>query len=267
MSSSLADAVVWITGGGSGIGRALALEVARQGAHVALSGRRADRLQEVVDTITDRGGDARPFPCDVTDEDGLVASVHDVVEHFGRLDVAVANAGYGVAAPFESISATQWRRQLDVNVVGLANTFRAALPALRKTKGRLVGVASIMGRVALAGSSPYVASKFAVIGLCETVRLELHGTGVSVTTILPGLVESEISRVDNNGEHRPEWEDRRPKMVMWPAERAAKVMTKAIANRKRELVFTGHGRALTALGRHVPSLLYWSMARFSGRSS
>ena len=104
---------------------------------------------------------------------------------------------------------------------------RKKIPAVRETKGRLVGVASVMGRVALSGSSPYVASKFAVIGLCETLRLELHGTGVSITTILPGLVESDIGKVDNNGEHRPEWEDRRPKTVMWPTDRAAKVMAKA----------------------------------------
>ena len=114
--------VVWITGGGSGIGKALALQFAKEGGIVAVSGRREERLQEVVDAITAKGGKGLAVRCDVTDEASVAEAVQRVVRSLGGIDVAVANAGFSVAGRVEKLSAADWRRQLDVNVIGAAMT-------------------------------------------------------------------------------------------------------------------------------------------------
>src|SRR5690348_16542650 len=114
--------VAWVTGGGSGIGRALAVEFAAGGGDVALSGRRVDRLEEVAADVRKAGGKALVVPCDVTDEAQCAAAVNAIAEGLGKLDIAFANAGYGCSGRIEHLTAEDWRRQLDVNVVGVANT-------------------------------------------------------------------------------------------------------------------------------------------------
>jgi NAD(P)-dependent dehydrogenase (short-subunit alcohol dehydrogenase family) len=248
--------VAWITGASAGIGRELARVLAEQGARVAVSARRAERLDALVEEIVDRGGEALAVPCDVTDEDAVERAADAVVAHFGRLDIAVANAGFGVTGRLETLSAADWRRQLDVNVVGLAITARHALPHLRATGGRLGLVGSVAGLVPAPGAAPYAASKAAVRSIGQSLAVELHGSGVSCTTILPGFVESEIGQVDRLGVFRPEFEDRRPKWLFWPTRRAALAMARGIHRRRRELVFTGHGRIGAFLGRHWPGLVH-----------
>lgn len=256
-----ADKVVWITGASSGIGRALALELAEQGADVAVSGRREERLAEVVAEIEDRGRRARAVVCDVTEEEQVARAADRVARELGRMDVAIANAGLSVSGTIESLSAADWRRQLDTNVIGLALTARYALPHLRETAGRLVLVGSVTSMVASPKSGAYSASKHAVRAIGATLSLELHGTGVTCTTLHPGFVESEIAQVDNEGTFHPEREDRRPRRLMWPTDRAAAVMARAIDRRKRELVFTKHGKLAGFLGRHAPALVHLAQRR------
>ena len=184
------EQVAWITGATSGIGRACALELARRGADVAVSGRRAERLQQVVAEIEALGRRGLAVPCDVTQDEQLEAAVAAVTAEFGRLDVALANAGFGVGGRFETISAADWRRQLHTNVVGAAMTARYALPALRQTRGRLGLTGSVAGYVAAPMYAPYHASKFALRALGRTLCLELEGSGVSCTSIHPGFVAS-----------------------------------------------------------------------------
>lgn len=257
--------VAWITGGGSGLGRALAHELARQGARVAVSGRRMERLQQVVDSLRSSGAEALALPCDVTDETEVQRAVQGVVDHWGRLDVVVANAGYGVTGPFKKIPLTQWKRQLDVNVLGVVAVLSHALPHLEKTSGRAVVVSSVLGRMGVARQAPYCTSKYALVGLCDCLFQELYGSGVSVTNIMPGLVESEIAMVDNNGVFRPGAADKRPRRLMWTAERAAAVMADGIFQRRRQVVFTFHGKVGAFLGQHVPGLLYPVLARLGVR--
>ena len=253
--------VVWITGASSGIGRALALELARQGAQLALSARRLDRLQGLVQEIEALGGSALAVPCDVCDERTLEQAVEHVLLRFGRLDVAIANAGFGVTGPIERLTASDWRRQLDTNVIGAALTARHALPCLRKTRGRLVLVGSVAAMLPGPGTGAYAASKAAVRSIGETLAVECAGSGVSVTTVHPGYVESEIGRVDNTGTFDPTRTDKRPARLMWSAERAARVMAGAIARREREYVFTGHGKLGAFVGQHFPGLVQAAMAR------
>ncbi len=261
MARRFQDKVVWITGGGSGIGKALALQFAKEGASVAVSGRRDERLQEVVDEIVENDGKGMGVRCDVTDEASVAEAVQKVVRTFGGLDVAVANAGFSVAGRIEKLSAADWRRQLDVNVIGVAMTARYALPHLRERKGRLVLVGSVSSMLVAPGFGAYSASKYAVRAIGQALAAELHGSGVSCTTIHPGYIESEIAQVDNQGRFDPQRQDKRPKNLMWPADRAARVMVDAVARRKREYTFTGHGKVGAFAGRHAPGIVHFSMTR------
>lgn len=266
MAKSFEGQVAWITGGGSGIGRALALELARRGADVAVSGRRQARLGEVAREIEALGVRALPIPCDVTDEEQLERAVEALSTQLGRLDVAVANAGFSVGGTIERLGADAWRRQLDVNVVGVALSAKHALPLLRQTRGRLGLVGSAAAFIPLAKNGAYVASKAAVRAIGQTLAIELAGSGVTCTTMHPGFVESEIAQVDNEGVHHADREDKRPSRLMWPTDKAARVMVDALHRRKRELVFTGHGKVGAFFGQHLPGLAIRAQAiRAQGR--
>jgi NAD(P)-dependent dehydrogenase (short-subunit alcohol dehydrogenase family) len=254
--SRFPDHVVWITGGGSGIGRALALALAREGACIAVSGRRRDRLDEVVAAVEAVGRPALAVPCDVAADGALEDAVAAVVARFGRLDVAIANAGFSVSGRNDDLRPADWRRQLETNVVALAETARVALPHLRATQGRLVLIGSVAGYVSFPGHGPYQASKAAVRAIGETLWLEEAATGVAVTTIHPGFVHSEIGRIDRQGVHRPDAKDRRPSALLWQTDDAADVMVRAISRKRRDFVFTAHGRLGAWFARHLPGTLY-----------
>lgn len=262
MAKRFEGKVVWITGGGSGIGRAMALEFASQGAAVAVSGRRIDRLEEVVDTLETMGARGLAVGCDVTVEDQVRQAVEQVVDHFGRLDVAVANAGFSISGPIEELSAQDWRRQLDVNVVGVAITARHALPALRDTDGRVALMGSVMGVLSMPANGAYAASKYAVRAIGQTLSMELADTGVTCTTIQPGFVASEIGQVDNRGTFHEDWADPRPQQLIWPPDKAARAIVNAVYKRKREYTFTAHGRAAAFLGKHAPGLVHHVITTF-----
>jgi NAD(P)-dependent dehydrogenase (short-subunit alcohol dehydrogenase family) len=259
--STFRDAAVWITGGGSGLGRAMALEFARQGGNVAVSGRREDKLQEVVAEIEKLGRRGFAIPCDCTEEAQIEAAARTAVERLGRMDVAVANAGFSVGGRIEKLSADDWRRQLDINVVGAAITARHAIPPLLPTRGRLALVGSVSGVVYLPGFGAYQASKAAVLALGRTLAMELSPRGVSCTVLQPGFVSTEIGRVDNQGRYDPDRRDARPAALMWEAEPAARSMVRAIARRRVEHTFTGHGRIGAFFGRHLPWLVQWLAPR------
>jgi NAD(P)-dependent dehydrogenase (short-subunit alcohol dehydrogenase family) len=259
--------VVWITGGGSGIGRALALAFADEGATVAVSGRREDRLQEVVSELETRGARGLAVRCDVTDEASVAEAVQKVVRTLGGLDVAVANAGFAVAGRVEKLSAADWRRQLDVNVIGTAMTARYAIPHLRERKGRLALVGSVSAMLSAPGLGAYSASKYAVRAIGQALAVELHGSGVTCTTIHPGFIESEIAKVDNQGRYDESRKDGRPKNLLWPAKRAARAMVVAIDKRKREYTFTGHGKVGAFAGRHAPGVVHFGLTRNKSKKS
>ncbi|MFT4703418.1 MAG: NADP-dependent 3-hydroxy acid dehydrogenase YdfG [Bradymonadia bacterium] len=261
MNLPFADKVVWITGGGTGLGRAMALEFAGQGAKVAVSGRRQDRLDEVVLAIESMGGSALAVPCDVTDEVAVSDAVAAVLARYYKLDVVVANAGFAVAGKITNLRAADWRRQFDVNVVGLANTVRASIAELKETEGRVALVGSVAGQIAAPGTGAYSASKYAVRAIGQTLAVELHGSGVSVTLLQPGFVESEIAQVDNKGRFDEARNDLRPAKLMWPADRAARDMVNAIYHRRRDVIITGHGKVFGWLGRHLPGLAHFVFTR------
>lgn len=261
MAGRFEGKVAWITGGGSGIGKAMALELANEGAAVAVSGRRAERLEEVAKEIGAAGGRAMAVPCDVTEDGACEAAVAAIVGELGQLDVAIANAGFGVTGRLAEVPMADFKRQFDVNVFGLMATVQAAVPELRKTEGRLALLGSVMAMLPAPKNGAYAASKYAVRAIGQTLAMELHGTGMSCTLLHPGFVESEIAQVDNQGRHHEGAEDKRPANLMWPADKAAKSCIKAIHKRKREHVFTGHGKLAGWVGRHAPGLIHFATTR------
>lgn len=254
---------VFITGASSGIGAALAREFAREGADVALAARRVDRLDALATEIGKTGRRAVAIACDVTRDGDLERAVDRTRTAFGKLDVVVANAGFGVSGPLERLSLDDYRRQFETNVFGVLRTIYATLTDLRKSRGRLVLIGSVSGHIGVPGSSAYSMSKFAVRGLAASLSHELSPAGISVTLISPGFVESEITQVDNRGVWRAEAPKRPvPPAIVMATPTAARKIVRAVARRRREAVITGFGKAAVRLQRHLPGVLATIIRRF-----
>ncbi|MGZ4245217.1 MAG: SDR family oxidoreductase [Solirubrobacteraceae bacterium] len=184
----MSDPVFLITGASSGIGAATARAAAQAGYRLALAARSADRLNELAAEL---GGEERALAirCDVTEWSDQEAMVAGVLDRFGRLDVAFANAGFGAKRGFLNETPEFWREMVLTNVYGAALTIRATVEALREAKGHLLLTGSVPGRRALPGSL-YSATKWAVTAMGEGARQELNGSGVRVTLIEPGAVDT-----------------------------------------------------------------------------
>ena len=261
------DHVVLITGASSGIGAALARELAHEGAKLVLMARRRDRLDSLSGELTARGAQVVVHAGDVTRRVDLDAAVALAVAQFGRLDMAIANAGFGVVGTVESLGIDDYRRQFETNVFAVLETIQACLPELRKTRGRLVLLGSVAGYISAPGSSPYSMSKFAIRALAEALGPELRPQGIAVTLISPGFVASEIRQVDNRGVHHAFAKEPLPAWLVMPTEVAARKIVTAAYRRRREAVITAHGNALVWLQRYAPWVLRFAACRgVRGRS-
>src|SRR5207248_5610512 len=167
----------------------------------------ADRLTALAADIERAGRRALALTADVTVDGDLERAVAQARAKLGRLDVVVANAGFGVVGPVERLALADYRRQFETNVFGVLRTIQATLDDLRRTRGRLAIIGSVSGHLATPGGSPYAMSKFAVRALADALRGEVRASGVSVTLLSPGFVESEIRLVDNQGQLRAEAPD------------------------------------------------------------
>ena len=255
-TSRFRDKVVLITGASSGIGEELAVQLARAGARLALAARRSDRLAQVRERIVAAGGaDPLIVVCDVTLDADLPRAVAETLAHWNRLDVVIANAGFGVVGSFAKLSLEDYRRQFETNVFGVLRTLQAALPAVVASQGQLVILGSVAGWTASPGASPYAMSKFAVRALANSITPELALVGVRVTLISPGFVESDIRRVDNQGRLHAEAAEPIPRWLVVRRDRAVAQMLRAIARGQREVVITGHGKLFVALERFFPWML------------
>ena len=191
---------VIVTGASSGIGREVATMFAQEGAKVALFARRRALLYRIADEIAADGHVGIPFRCDVTDSRQVRRSVERVEELFGGIDVIVNSAGVMIPGRFCSSRVEDFRQMMDVNFFGAVNLAKAALPIMLNAEcGNIVNIASIGGRRGGATLSGYSASKFALIGFTEALRMELFGTGVTASLVVPGPVDTPM--LDN-----PEWQ-------------------------------------------------------------
>ena len=244
---------VVITGASSGIGRALAAEYARRGATIGLIARRAELLRELA---SDLKVHTALYALDVRDAAGLTRSAEDFRTRFGSPDVVIANAGVSAGTSTgRSEDQAVFQEILEVNVMGMVNTFMAFLPAMRVAgSGTLVGIASVAGFRGLPGSGAYSASKAAAIAYLESLRVELRGTGISVITISPGYIATPMT------EHNPY-----PMPFIIPADLAARRMVDAIARRKRHVVIPWQMGIVGGVLKILPRALYDRMFALAPR--
>ncbi len=258
------EQVTIITGASSGIGRALALQLAGQGAKVVLAARRAELLEEIAAMCRQCGGEALAVPTDVADESQCQALVEQSVAVFGRLDLLVNNAGLAVIARLEDFAdLSLFQHVMAVNFYGAVYCTYHALPHLISSQGRIVAVSSLGGKAPLPYNSPYIASKFAMHGFFDSVRMEVKQHGVSVTIVCPYWVVTGFHEAQMDKEGRPRGRAGRAiySKDMMTAERCAEIILRAAFRRKRE-VLLGPGLFITWLKLLAPGLLDRVLVRF-----
>ena len=231
----------------------MAWQLGQTGAKLTLAARRRELLEKLAERIA-ATGKAKPLviACDVAQQGDLQKATEETLRQWGKLDVAIANAGFGVVGPLKKLSLEDYRRQFETNVFGVLRTIYATLPEIEKNKGSIAIIGSVSGWAASPGASPYAMSKFAVRALANSITPELRLSGVNVTLISPGFVASEIRRVDNQGKFHEEANDPIASWLVMPTEKATRQILRAIAKGKREAIITGHGKALVLLERFMP---------------
>jgi short-subunit dehydrogenase len=265
-SSFFRGKAVLITGASSGIGEALAWQLGQAGAHLTLTARRADVLDALARRMAG-AGQAQPLvvAADVTRDGDVERAVAESTRRWGRLDAVIANAGFGVTGALRDLSVEDYRRQFETNVFGVLRTIHAALPDIEKTRGSVVILGSVAGWVASPNGSPYAMSKFALRALADAITPELALSGVKVTLISPGFVDSDIRRVDNRGTLHARAADPIPSWLVMPADHAARRILRAVARGRREAIITGHGKVLVAIERFLPWLSRLLKRRLAAR--
>jgi NADP-dependent 3-hydroxy acid dehydrogenase YdfG len=199
MAGALDGKVAVVTGASSGIGEATALALAGEGASVALGARRLDRLESLRERIEDDGGRAAAIEVDVGDEGNARAFIEAARDQLGGLDILVNNAGLMLLGPVTGADVAEWKRMVDVNVLGLLYCTHAALgPMAEQGSGHIVNVSSVAGRTANLGSAVYNLTKWGVGGFSEGLRQEVLHAGIRVTIIEPGFVETELQGHNEN---------------------------------------------------------------------
>jgi NADP-dependent 3-hydroxy acid dehydrogenase YdfG len=194
MAGALDGKVALVTGASSGIGEATAVALAREGAAVALGARRVDRLESLRERIEADGGRAVAIPLDVTDEAQAGAFVERARAELGGVDILVNNAGVMLLGIVTGADTDEWRRMIEVNLLGLLYCTHAALPPMTEQKGgHIVNVSSVAGRFGRAGSAVYNMTKWGVGGFSEGLRQEVLHAGIRVTIVEPGFVETELA--------------------------------------------------------------------------
>ncbi len=246
--------VVVITGASSGIGRALAIEYAKRGASLSLAARRIDRLEELKASLVNT--QILVTRTDVTSEHACKELIQMTIQYFGKIDVLINNAGLSMRALFEDIDLASFKQVMDVNFYGTVYCTKYALPHLINSKGSLVGIISVAGHVGLPARSAYSASKFAVRGFLDTIRLENLYTGLHVLVAAPGFTASEIRKSALTANGQPQGGTPRKEDKMMRAEECAQLVINAIEKRERSLVLTfKEGKLSVFLGKFFPVLL------------
>lgn len=245
--------VVVITGASSGIGRALAVEFARRGASLSLAARRIHLLNELRDMLPDT--DILTIQTDVTSETSCRNLINSTVQYFGRIDILINNAGLSMRALFDDIELTGFKQVIDVNFYGTVYCTKYALPHLINSSGSLVGIISVAGHIGLPARSAYSASKFAVRGFLDTIRLENLYTGLHVLVAAPGFTASEIRKSALKADGTPQGDTPRKENKMMSSSACAYLIANAIEKRKRSLVLTFmEGKLMVFLGKFFPML-------------
>ncbi len=189
----LKDRVALVTGGGSGIGRGIALGLADQGVRVAVCGRRPELLEQTVARIREHGGSALGVPADVTNRGEVERFVASVVNEWGRIDILVNNAGVSGRTPIDDPDDARWLSILDVNLTGSYLCSKVVLPHM-KDPGRIINMSSVLGRFGVPGYAAYCTAKHGILGFTKALALEVAGRGITVNAICPTWVDTDMAR-------------------------------------------------------------------------
>jgi short-subunit dehydrogenase len=249
-----------ITGASSGIGRAIAKELARQGGKVVCTARREDRLQSLAKEIEAGGGSVVCITGDATDASVRKRAVAAAISSFGGLDILVNNAGVGAIGPFESGDPDRVRRIMEINFFALVEMTRLALPYLKNGRTPvIVNVSSILGRRGVPHNSEYAASKFAVHGFSESIRAELSGSGIGVLVVSPGTTDTEFFDQVLESKGGPKW----PEHAAVSAETVARAAVRGIRRGSHEITPYLWGKVLVLMNRVSPWFVDKLMARYA----
>jgi short-subunit dehydrogenase len=245
------DKVVMITGASSGIGRGLAVELARRGAKIGLVARRADTLEEVVREIEAVGDKALALPADVQMEASVRAAADKLRAGFGPIDILIANAGIGPTRDAAQLSAAEVAGVININVIGASNSVAAVIPEMvARGSGQLVVISSLAAYRGLPRSAAYCASKAAVSAFFESLRLDLHPRGIDVTIIHPGFIKTPLTA------------DRAVEMpFLMELDYAVKKMVRAIEKRRKRYSFPWQLATLVRAGMIMPIFMYDQISR------
>ena len=249
------DKTVIITGGSSGIGRALAYQFGKEGAKILITGRNQQALEDVEACLKSSGIKVLAFQADVSKEDDNKAMAQYAVDQWGGIDILINNAGISMRALFQEVDLEVIRKVMDINFYGALYATKYCLPHIIRSQGSVVGVSSIAGYRGLPGRVGYSASKFALQGFLEVLRTEMLKKGVHVLTACPGFTTSNIRKVALTKDGSTQGESPRDESKEMSAAECALLIYKATRKRKKHLVLTTQGKFVVWMNKFFPGFM------------
>lgn len=250
----LKNKVVIITGASSGIGKAIACKFAKEGCRLTLAARRINLLEQLKEQLN--GTEILIQQTDVSKEEECKRLIEETVKRFGKIDILVNDAGISMRALFEDLDLSVIHQVMNVNFWGTVNCTKFALPYLLKTKGSVVGVISIAGYIGLPGRTGYSASKFAIRGFLDTLRIENLKNGLHVLVAAPGFTSSNVRKAALTANGTPQGETPRKENKMMSAETCAGHIVRAVKKRKNQIILTfTEGKFAVFLEKIIPGIM------------
>lgn len=249
------DKVVIITGGSSGIGKALAEIFGKNGSKILITGRNLTDLNQAVADLKNLGIQVHGFQADVSVQSDNQKMAEEAIRVFGKIDVLINNAGITMRALFQEVDLAVIKKVMDINFYGVLFATQACLPEITKNKGSVVGISSIAGFRGLPGRTGYSASKFALNGFLEVLRTEMLKKDVHVLTACPGFTASNIRKRALSKDGTSQGESPRDENTMMSAEEVAKRIYKATVKRKKILILTTQGKLTVFLNKFFPGIM------------
>lgn len=249
------DKVVIITGGSSGIGKALAQHFGNNGSKIVITGRKKEELDLATRELEEMGIDCMSQQGDVSRDEDNKHVIDSVIKNYGKIDVLINNAGISMRALFQETNLEVIRKVMEINFFGAVSMTHYCLPHILKSKGSIIGISSIAGYRGLPGRSGYSASKFALNGFLESLRTELLKTGVHVLTACPGFTASNIRKRSLTKDGTSQGDSPRAEEKMMTAEECARHIYNATVKRKKTLVLTSQGKLTVFLNKWVSGMM------------
>lgn len=249
------DKVVVVTGGSSGIGKALAQHFGSRGSKIFITGRREQALQTAAAEMGSLGMDVATMVSDVSRQEDNKKMAQAALDRFGRIDILINNAGISMRAPFEEVDMEVIKKVMDINFYGALWATRYCLPSIIENKGSVVGISSIAGYRGLPGRVGYSASKFALQGFLEALRTEMLPRGVHVLTACPGFTSSNIREASLTRDGSAQGTSPRDEKKMMSSETCARHIYRAVTRRQKHLILTTQGKFTVWMNKFFPGFM------------